>query len=81
MVHWKRGLIKETSRIHDKKISFVRGAPPDQIRSFFEHLLKGGGRGQTHVQKICCKFCIIIKAYWQHKMDTKRLFKGKNVSN
>ena len=31
------------------------------------------GGDQTHVQFFLCKFCIIIKAYWQRKMDTKRL--------
>ena len=58
----------------------IRGANLRQIRIFFEHCSKGGGGGQTHVQKICCKFCMIIKAFWQHKIDIKRLFKGRNVS-
>ena len=56
----------------------LRGAILRQIRSCFEHCSKGGG--QTHVQKICCKFCMILKAFWQHKIDIKRLFKGRNVS-
>ena len=36
---------------------------------------------QTHVQKFWSKFCMISKAFWQHKIDIKRLFKGRNVSN
>ena len=31
--------------------------------------------GQTHVQKICRKFCMILKAFWQHKIDIKRLLR------
>ena len=30
---------------------------------------KGRGAGQTHVKKNCCKFCIILRAFWQHKFD------------
>ena len=45
---------------------------------FFEHCSKGGG-DQTHVQKFWSKFCMILKAFWQHKIDIKRLFKGRNV--
>ena len=40
---------------------------------FFFTLFTGGGAGQTHVQKLCCKFLIIIMAFWQHNIDTKRL--------
>ena len=29
----------------------------------------------------CCRFCIILKAFKQHKFDIKRLFKGRNVPN
>ena len=36
----------------------------------FEH-------GFDNVQKFCCKFCIVFKAFWQHKFDIKRLFKGE----
>ena len=57
----------------------IRGGLFRQIRIFFEHCSKGGG-SQTHVNKICCKFCMILKAFWQHKIDIKRLFKGRNVS-
>ena len=36
---------------------------------FFLTLFKRGGEGgQTHVQKIYCKFCVIFKAFWQHKL-------------
>ena len=58
----------------------IRGALVYQIRSFFEHRSKGGG-GHFHVQKFWSKFCMILKAFWQHKIDIKRLFKGRNVSN
>ena len=37
------------------------------------NLLRRGG--QTHVQKICCKFCIILKAVWQHKIDIKNFLR------
>ena len=57
----------------------LRGAPRFQIRSFFEHCSKGGG--QTHVQKFWSKFCMILKAFLQYKIDINRLFKGRNVSN
>ena len=30
---------------------------------------KGRGAGQAHVKKNCCKFCIILRAFWQHKFD------------
>ena len=59
--------------------SAQRGAPRFQIRSFFEHRSKGGGH--FHVQKFWSKFCMILKAFWQHKIDIKILFKGRNVSN
>ena len=43
-----------------------REASSHQKRSFLFNI----------VQKVCCKFCIILKAFWQHKFDIKRLFKG-----
>ena len=58
----------------------IRGAPRYQIRSFLNIVQKGGG-GHFHVQKFWSKFCLILKAFWQHKIDIKRLFKGRNVSN
>ena len=36
---------------------------------------------QTHVQKICCKYSIIIKGFLATWNWYERLFKGKNVSN
>ena len=56
------------------------GVPTFTRSAVFWKLLKRGGGDQTHVQKICCKFCMIWKAFWQHKIDIKRLFKGRNVS-
>ena len=56
-----------------------KGCPRAPKPQFFLHCSKGGG-DQTHVQKICCKLCMILKAFWQHKIDIKRLFKGRNVS-
>ena len=44
----------------------IRGAIPEQIRSFFWTLFKRGG-GQNHVQKFWSKFCMILKAFWQRK--------------
>ena len=32
----------------------------------------GGGGGQTHVQKLCCKFCIVQRAIWQHKLKHRK---------
>ena len=46
----------------------VRDDPPDQIVCFFEHCSNRGG-GQTHVQKFCCKFGIILEAIWQYKLS------------
>ena len=62
----------------EKRLLAFRGALRYQIRSFFEHRSKGGG-GHFHVQKFWSKFCMILKAFWQHKIDIKRLFKGRNV--
>ena len=28
----------------------------------------GWGGGHSHVQNLCCKFCIIQRALWQHKL-------------
>ena len=38
---------------------------------------QGSPKAQTNVQKFCCKFCIILKVFWQHK----RYFDGKNGPN
>ena len=54
-----------------------RGASQHQIRSFFNIVQKGG---QTHVQKFWSKFCMILKAFWQHKIDIKRLEMSQNGS-
>ena len=32
-------------------------------------------RGQTHVKTLWCTFCIILKAFWQHKIDIKDLLR------
>ena len=63
--------------------SVFREASPYQMRSFFTLFKRGGGRGrgETHGQKFCCKFCMILKAFWQHKFGIKILFKGRNVPN
>ena len=50
----------------------VREAIQYQKCSFFLTLFKrGGGMDQTHVQKFWSKFCMILKAFWQHKIDIK----------
>ena len=56
----------------------IREACPNQKRSFFNIVQKGAGGGQTHVQNFCCKFCMILKAFWQHKFDIKILFRCRN---
>ena len=69
-------IIPDRARSYEElelKKNLVRGATRNQIRSFFEHRSKGGG-GHFHVQKFWSKFCMILKAFWQHKIDIKRLF-------
>ena len=55
------------------------GVPPDANSAVFLNIVQKGGGGHFHVQKFWSKFCMILKAFWQHKIDIKRLFKGKNV--
>ena len=43
--------------------------PSSSILSVFFNIVQKGGGDQTHVQKFCCKFCIILKAFWQHQID------------
>ena len=50
--------------------TYTLGVPTSARSAFFLNI----------VQKLCCKFCMILKAFWQHKIDIKRLFKGRNVS-
>ena len=64
----------------DEESDTLLGEPTSARSAFFLNIVQKGGGGQTHVQKICCKFCMILKAFWQHKIDIKRLFKGRNVS-
>ena len=48
------------------------------LRGASQKSSKGGwGGGQTHVQKFWSKCCMILKAFWQHKIDIIRLFKGR----
>ena len=56
------------------------GVPPVTKSAVFLNIVQKGG-GHFHVQKFWSKFCMILKAFWQHKIDIKRLFKGRNVSN
>ena len=57
----------------------VRDAPWNDIPVLFCIVKKRGrggpGEGQNHVLIKCCKF---EKAFW-HKIDRKRLFKGRSV--
>ena len=53
----------------------LRDALPSQIVCFFLTLFKPGG-GQTHVQKFCCKFGIVLEAFWQYKITLKKVFWG-----
>ena len=50
----------------------VRGATRHQLCSFFEHRSKRGG-DQNHVQKFWRKFCMILKAFLQHKIDMSQI--------
>ena len=73
-------LIKKCFQVNKKGVP-LRGAPRYQLRSFFEHRSKGVGGGHFLVQKFWSKFFMTLKAFWQHKIDIKSLFKGSNVSN
>ena len=54
-----------------------KGCLPTPNPQFFLTLFKGGGGGQTHVQKFWSKFCMILKAFWQHKIDMKDFLRAK----
>ena len=56
------------------------GVPPVSKSAVFLNIVQKGG-GHFHVQKFWSKFCMILKAFWQHKIEIERLFKGRNVSN
>ena len=47
-----------------------KGSHPERKVQFFWTLFKRGG--QTHVQKLCCKFCIIQRALWQQKLRHRK---------
>ena len=42
---------------------WIREAIVREVQLFFNIVQTGDG-GQTHVQKLCCKFCIIQRAIW-----------------
>ena len=62
-------------------VLFPLGVPSSPKSVVFFNIVQKGGGDQNHVQKFWSKFCMILKAFWQHKIDIKRLFKGRNVSN
>ena len=53
-----------------KTIATVREAIMQEKCSFFNIVQTGGG--YSHVKKLCCKFCIIQKALWQHKLRHRK---------
>ena len=61
-----------------KILPLAKGCHPSPTPQFFWTSFKRGG-GHFDVQKFWSKFCMILKAFWQHKIDIKRLFKGRNV--
>ena len=53
--------------------SLLQGSLRIRKVQFFLTLFKRGGRGgHSHVQKLCCKFCIIQRALWQHKLRHRK---------
>ena len=52
---------------------WIREAIVREVQLFFNIVQTGDG-GQTHVQKLCCKFCIIQRALWQHKLRHRKDF-------
>ena len=63
-----QAILAKYQAIMGNTLSRLKGAIAYQIRSFFEPCSKGVG-DQTYVQKMCCRFCIILKAFYQHKFD------------
>ena len=59
-------ILKRIGPSHLGKPSFKKSAV------FFNIVQKGGAGGQTHVQKLCCEFCIIQRALWQHKLRHRK---------
>ena len=66
--HFLKWILKRHLSDESSTVCRLREACPYQIAVFFNIVQKGGGGGQTHVQKICCGFCIIFKAFWQHNL-------------
>ena len=55
-----------------------KGCPPLQNPQFFLNIVQKGG-GSFPCSKNLEQICMILKAFWQHKIDIKRLYKGRNV--
>ena len=70
---------EQTINIASDSVTNIRGGIVPQIRSFFNIVQKVGGSNPC--SKILEQILYDLKAFWQHKIDTKRLFKGRNVSN
>ena len=43
-----------------------------QEKCSFFNIVQTWGGGQSHVKKLCCKFCIIQRALWQHKLRHRK---------
>ena len=54
-----------------RNITHFKGSRHERKVQFFLTFFKGGG-GSPHVQKLCCKFCIIQRALWQHKLRHRK---------
>ena len=48
------------------------GKPPCKKSAVFLTLFKRRGGGHSHVQNLCCKFCIIQRALWQPKLRHRK---------
>ena len=46
--------------------------PVRKVQFFLTLYQRGGVGGHSHVQKSCCKFCIIQRALWQHKLRHRK---------
>ena len=57
-----------------QKHGCIRDAISHEILSFF-NIVQNGGGGQTHVQKFWSRFCMILKAFWQHKIEIQKLLR------
>ena len=70
---WKISVLQKTERVAVLNYRFEEA--PRTKSSCFLLLFKEEGEGQTHIKKI------MLQAFWQYKIDIKRLLKGKIVTH